>query len=445
MRLRRILFGGLAACAAASWGQVSPHGGEFQVNTETFGNQSAPAIAVDGQGGFVVAWQDWYYVLPGASDSDIRAQRFAPNGAPLGSEFEVNTDTTSPADSPAVTMSGDGAFVVVWNSITWPSPYSTVGSIRGRRYDAAGAPLGEPFQVNSSTTTWMGAPSVALAPSGRFVVAWEHYGSGGSDADGMSIQARLHDENGFPIGSQFQVNTYTTGRQVYAALGADIAGNFVVVWQSDGSSGTDTDGQSILAQRFDPAGVALGGEIQVNSYTTGSQWHPAVAVSGDGSFLVTWASSGSPGNDSDSGSVQARRFDSAGLPSGAQFQVNTYTTDTQWQPAAAVDGRGDFVIVWYSVGSSGGDTSYRSVQARRYRADGTALGDEFQVNTYTTGSQYRAVVAADGPGNFVVAWASYGSSFSDTDRYSVQGQRFDDLFRDGFESGGEDRWSVAVP
>ncbi|MEO7795814.1 MAG: hypothetical protein ABIV06_13680, partial [Thermoanaerobaculia bacterium] len=74
-------------------------------------------------------------------------------------------------------------------------------------------------------------------------------------------------------------------------------------------------------------------------------------------------------------------------PLGGQFQVNTYTTSHQYQPAVATDSAGNFVIVWTSAGSSGGDTSNLSVQARRWAADGAALGGEFQVNTYTTSTQ----------------------------------------------------------
>jgi hypothetical protein len=45
------------------------------------------------------------------------------------------------------------------------------------------------------------------------------------------------------------VNTYTTNSQYSAAVGLDGAGGFVVVWSSDGSSGTDTS-TSVQGQRF---------------------------------------------------------------------------------------------------------------------------------------------------------------------------------------------------
>jgi len=54
-------------------------------------------------------------------------------------------------------------------------------------------------------------------------------------------------------------------------------------------------------------------------------------------------------------------------------------------------------------------------------------------------------VAVDGQGNFVVAWESFGSSGTDTDSFSIQAQRYDALFRDGFEAGTTGRWSTSVP
>jgi hypothetical protein len=59
-----------------------------------------------------------------------------------------------------------------------------------------------------------------------------------------------------PVGAQFQVNTYTDNYQYRRSVAADADGGFVVVWQSYGSSGTDTSSFSIHAQRYrDPAPV----------------------------------------------------------------------------------------------------------------------------------------------------------------------------------------------
>ena len=55
---------------------------------------------------------------------------------------------------------------------------------------------------------------------------------------------------------------------------------------------------------------------------------------------------------------------------------------------------------------------------------GTGSPAEFQVNTYTTDSQLRPSVAAAAKRAFLVAWQSYGSSGTDTSAWSIQGQRY---------------------
>ena len=50
-------------------------------------------------------------------------------------------------------------------------------------------------------------------------------------------------------------------------------------------------------------------------------------------------------------------------PVGAEFQVNTYTTDHQYEPTVAMDAHGNFVITWYSLLQDG---SGYSIYAQKY-------------------------------------------------------------------------------
>ncbi len=167
----------------------------------------------------------------------------------------------------------------------------------------------------------------------------------------------------------------------------DANGNFVVVWQSDGSLFGDSTGKSIQGQRFAADGSALGGEFQVNTYTTDDQRSAWVSVGPDGGFVVVWQSDGSSGSDTDSSSIQGQRYAADGSALGGEFQVNSYTTGFQSTPSVSAGPDGGFVVVWNSLGSSGSDTDSLSIQGQRYAADGSALGGEFQVNSYTTNAQ----------------------------------------------------------
>jgi hypothetical protein len=248
-------------------------------------------------------------------------------------------------------------------------------------------------------------------------VIWESYTSPGSDPS-YSIQGQRFSSSGGALGSQFQVNSYTTGIQLEPAVAAAGDGDFVVVWE--GPSATDANLDGIRGQRYASSGTALGGEFQVNTYTTGAQAAPQVAADPDGNFVVAWHGASA----SDATGIVARRYASGGTALGGEFQVNTYTTGDQRSAALDVDAAGDFAVVWQSLGSPGNDSSSASVQGRRFSSDGAAVGGQFQVNAYTTTAQLAPVAAVADDGHFVVVWESYGSVGNDTQSSSIQGQRF---------------------
>ena len=210
----------------------------------------------------------------------------------------------------------------------------------------------------------------------------------------------------FALGDPLQVNTYTTGGQSFPRVATFDDGGFVVVWQSDGSTGDDQDETSVQARRFAADGTPLAGEMQVNVATTAQQSSPAVAVSGD-QILVVWAGpdGGATGGLGLDFGVQGRLFTTAGAAAGNEFQINTYTNFYQWRPSvAALGDGGDFIVAWDSFGSETVSNNWE-VQAQRVAADGTLLGAPLAINSYTTGSQLDSRVLAMPTGGFLAAWS----------------------------------------
>jgi hypothetical protein len=156
----------------------------------------------------------------------------------------------------------------------------------GQRYAASGSPLGGEFRVNTVSAGNQYYPGVASDGVGNFVVIW-------SSADGSDtgVFGKRFASSGVPLGGEFRVNTYTTGiqgRSVLApSVASDTAGNFVVVWGSDPQDGFFA---GVFGQRFDGAGAALGPEFRINSYTTNNQQSPSVGADGAGNFVVVWTS-----------------------------------------------------------------------------------------------------------------------------------------------------------
>jgi hypothetical protein len=205
-------------------------------------------------------------------------------------------------------------------------------------------------RINTYFSNSQSAPVIAALSGGGHVVAWVSSGQDGS-VDG--IYAQRLDANGIGVGPEFRVNTTLGNDQTDPAIAALSDGGFVVVWSDDG--GADGSGWGVFAQRFDAAGVAQGAQFKINSTTSSTQYQPSVAAY-NGGFVVTWSNHA---NDVDTNGygVFGTRYDNAGnlVQTGGQneFQVNTYTTNHQWESDLAAYADGSFVVVWRSEGQEG--------------------------------------------------------------------------------------------
>mgnify|MGYP003325381183 CR=1 FL=1 len=86
-------------------------GGQFQVNTYTSNHQRYPDVAVLKDGSYVITWDSYHQ---DGSNEGIYGQRFDANGNVDGSEFRINTYTSSHQNNPTITALEDGGFVVAW-------------------------------------------------------------------------------------------------------------------------------------------------------------------------------------------------------------------------------------------------------------------------------------------------------------------------------------------
>ena len=375
---------------------AQPAGSEFRVNATTTNAQSQPAVASDSTGNFVVVWTS--YGQDGAYEG-VYGQRYGSAGVPVGPEFRVNTGTTGPQRYPAVSSDSNGNFVVVWAS-------GNYAVVFGQRYSSAGAPLGSEFRVNASGSGRY--PAVASDSTGDFVVVWQN-------GAGYGIHGLRFSSTGAPLGAGFRVDAASTDSLLAPKVASDSAGNFVVVWTDNGRDGY---ANGVFGQRFGSTGAPLGSEFQVNSFTTGSQLRPSVASDASGNFVVVWEDSARSGifgqrygsNGAPIGSefrldvgttsrgrvsvasdalgnfvatwdfvesggqnegVFGRLYGSAGAPLGPGFHANSYTSTNEISPAVSSSSTGKFVVAWtrQSDGSSYG------VFGQRYAGSTCAVGD----------------------------------------------------------------------
>jgi hypothetical protein len=414
-RLGGLLWVAAVLCPLIAAAQTPRLGDEFQVATFTVGAQEAPAAACDASGNVVLAWQG----RPSGNDHDlvrgIFFQRFDAFGSPLGAQTEVDPEPVCslPRLLPEICRDAAGNTVLVYRQ------FPTL-DLRAARVDSAGTPIGTEFQVAGGagltySVLLYGGHDVACEDGGDFVVAWTD-----GTYSGANVRARRFASAGTPIGTEFQVNSFTSA--FFPSIASDDDGDFIIAWtQVTGSGLPDID---VFARRFDSSGMSAGSEFRVNTFTAGFQLLPSVAADMDGDFVVAWVdgylTSPIHGQDGEGGGVFAQLYASAGTPVGTEFAVNQFTVGDQTFPSAAMDLNGNFVIAWQSDDQDG---SGSGIFSRRFDSGGGSLAGEFQVNVYTYGQQLGPSVGREDSGNFLVAWTD--ASARDGDGGGVFARRFD--------------------
>ncbi|QHT65833.1 T9SS type A sorting domain-containing protein [Rhodocytophaga rosea] len=401
---------------------------EVVVNTTTAGNQIAPAISMDDTGNFVIAWQS----SDGAGDG-IFAKRYNAAGTAQSGDLPVNTTTAGSQREPSVAVTtgdtaGSSIFMITWVSTNQDG--AGEGVFARRFVNNTG---GSEFPVNTYTTSDQSRPVVATDEGGIFVIIWQSIGQDGSEE---GIYTRRYTRTGNAIdANEFLVNAFTTGKQTKAAVATDAAGNFIIayssygqlsptsnedvfaqrytlstsdqrisagntsgviaamdasgdyvlIWQSSGREGDAAGEANIYAQRYNAAGIAQGSEFRINSIITGSQTNSSVAMDQNGNFVVVWQS----GNQ-----LWGKRYNASGVVQGTEFNIGPSAVFPD-SPEVAMDADGDFVVVW--VGDD-------RIWGKRYNVSGIAQGGEFAIDEPDGFNTGNPAVAMDQDGDFVVAW-----------------------------------------
>src|SRR5258708_6298667 len=200
-------------------------GQEILVNTATVNAQFNQQITALSNGGFVVTWQDLSQGVGGAggdiSSYAVKAQVFAADGTPVGTEIRVNSATADSQDSPQITALSNGGFAVTWEDISrgvgGAGGDTSSWAVKAQLFTAGGTPVGAEILVNSATADIQVGPQISALSNGGFVVAWDDssqgVGGAGGDTDGTAVKAQVFAAGGTPVGTEIRVNTATAGDQ----------------------------------------------------------------------------------------------------------------------------------------------------------------------------------------------------------------------------------------
>ncbi|MBZ0111924.1 MAG: hypothetical protein K8J08_05660 [Thermoanaerobaculia bacterium] len=370
-----------------------------------------PDLAVNPAGDFVVVWNG----VSTGDDRGISAQRLDSEATFVGPPLDVNENTDGVQSHPVVAMKDDGTFVVAWKSVVDAFP-DDLESIQLRRFGADGLPLAGEVRVDTLTTGARGPLAIGMAVNGDFVVVWESGVSAGTDNSGTSLQGQLYLDGGTPMGGQFQVNTETAGDQEDPDVAMRSDGTFIVAWTS--GAGSDL---ALKSQQFLADGSVSGGEVELSPGSPGEDYYtPAIGVDGEGALTYV-AVSGS--------SVKGfgRRFSAAGGDLG-YFLIGVGVD----LPGLAVGEDRKEVGVWTNFATG-------EAMGMVWGPDGSVVHDQFLLNPEEPEALgFNVTVAIGLGGGFLAIWETSNEILGRL--YLGEG-----IFTDGFESGDLTAWSPTPP
>ena len=398
--------------------------GNFKVNDDIgTTSQVAPDVAIDNRGCFIIVWEDYRH---GYSDVDIYAQRFEANGEPIGPNFKVNDDEVDTEQRfPAIAMAGNGNFVVCWKDgryphgiyyqrfdysgtplhendlivndvvischnpaidmnesgtfvICWRDERNSPDEIYAQRFDSTGSPLGSNFEVSDipDQSRNVYRPTVAVHENGDFMICWHYIWD-------LGIHANLYDADGIQIRDIFQVNAIGfSDNNDYPAVTANPNNGYSVVWQTTREIDWD-----IYRQNFDEAGNAIGGNFRVNDPSR-IQKKPCIASDTRGISIIAWE---------DDREFNYDIYAAAGFP---LFPLNLIAgtgfngiVPLSWDPLYATEGITNYNI-YRSTTSGGPYTMLTSVNLSDRGILGALMRDWIDTDV-TNGTTYYYAVRAD--------------------------------------------------
>jgi hypothetical protein len=278
------------------------------------GADEGPTVAMNAAGGFVVAYTHRF----GATDRDIYAQAFRPDGSPrTGRVFAAALWLDEWAPSAGIDSGGN--FAIAYTQQTT----SRRTDVEVGRFDADGRQWQQPLDLGSVRSE--SQPTLAMNEAGRAIVAFVvDFGGTNRQVDFTQLD---------PGGGVRDLRAWVAGGATMAiqpAAAINASGAFAIAY-------TDVTGQvagddvfspidyftDVRAVAFDPSGNRLRA-IDARADPSKDEYDPAIVLSSDGRPAVAFTTGGQfdpaaadpTTSPDDLPLVRLRSFDAAGAPTG---------------------------------------------------------------------------------------------------------------------------------
>lgn len=241
-------------------GRALPSVGGAIVIAKPIGLQMLSASASSNNGSSVAVWLEEAVVTSSRTTYDVKLQRFNSQGSKVGGV--LNLGSTTVAAKPAVGMDGSGNIFIGWTIAR-----SGQTDINLVRYTASGSldwKYANTYIANSSSSE--SDPILAVTPSGTFVASYTL-----ASGSNKNVLAKQFDSQGKLLRTISVATTSLEERFSSIAVAPD--GRFDVAYQQNASNGSNPD---IYLKRYSATGVLLGTSSIATS--SRAEWYPQVAM-----------------------------------------------------------------------------------------------------------------------------------------------------------------------
>ena len=358
--------------------------------------QRLPAIASDGAGGSIVAWQDRR-----SGNDDVYVQRFNAAGAAQWAANGVALCTAT-GNQTIIRLVSDGAGGAV---AAWQDARSGDLQIYARRVNAAGTPQWTADGVVLCTAS--SSQNVQLVPDGigGATVCWNDFRN---FTDFKAYAQRINGSGAVQWTANGVALSNGANSQYFPRIATDGSGGAIFAWQ-DNRNGNLSD---IYAQRINSSGAvqwtAAGAAV---SNAASLQSKPKVVSDGSGGAIIGW-------DDFRGGSnydVYAQRVNASGAAQWtADGVVMAAAAGHQEKVQLAMDGSGGAIAIWEDGRST------IDIYAQRINASGAVQWTANGVAVCAAADiQLDPQLVSDGAGGAVATW----SDRRDGTQYDIYAQR----------------------
>lgn len=266
-------------------------------------------------------------------------------------------------DATRIERLDDGRLILGWDTRAGASDIFNVATLDPTGITRSAITVADSVPASRLTEQ----PKFASTTEGRPFMVWDR----DNDSPGLTTGDSIA---GYLGGPKFNLSTAPGGGEGSTSVTRLANGNFLAIWSDTlATSGlrtsSDIMGRIISAN----TGLPITGEFRINTATAGSQLGTDLETLGDGRAVAVWET----GNLTFSGfaptGIKGRFIGPGGLPTGAEFSVDTIRGGSYEEKSLEVIalGNGGFAVAWeQTIGST------EEIHLQRFSALGVKLGAE---------------------------------------------------------------------